>query len=81
MYSTYLIELGRKISHKRSERSWSQEQLAWNAGLHRTYVGRIERGEQNITVLSLCKIAIALGAQPCEFLPEIMSSESAPERM
>lgn len=45
----------------RSERSISQEELAELAGVHRTYVGMIERGEKNVTVLSAAKIATALG--------------------
>ena len=56
-----LMVLGRRIKQLRNERSVSQEALADLAGVHRTYVGMIERGEKNITVLSAQKIASALG--------------------
>ena len=58
---TRLLSLGRHIKRLRVESSISQEKLAELAGVHRTYVGMIERGEKNITVLSAQKIAIALG--------------------
>lgn len=56
-----LKNLGKRIKKMRSERSISQEGLADLAGVHRTYVGMIERGEKNVTVLSASKIASALG--------------------
>lgn len=56
-----LQNLGKRIRSMRSERSISQEELAELAGVHRTYVGMIERGEKNVTVLSAAKIATALG--------------------
>src|SRR3990167_8804622 len=43
------------------ERGFSQEELAHRAGLHRTYVGAVERGERNITLLNAQRIAEALG--------------------
>lgn len=50
----------------RGERSLSQEELAELAGVHRTYVGMIERGEKNVTVLSAQKISAALGISVSE---------------
>lgn len=49
------------IRELRMERGFSQEKLAHLAGLHRTYVGAVERGERNITLLNAQRIAEALG--------------------
>lgn len=48
------------IKYYRTLTKWSQEELAFNAGVHRTYIGMIERAEKNVTILSLEKIAKAL---------------------
>lgn len=49
------------VRELRMERDFSQEELAHRAGLHRTYVGAVERGERNITLLNAQRIADALG--------------------
>jgi len=46
----------------------SQERLADQAGLHRTYIGHVERGEVNLTVWNLIRIADALGVDPAELV-------------
>lgn len=56
------------VKSLRAERCISQEQLAELSGLHRTYIGGIERGERNITLESLEKIASALGVYPAELV-------------
>ena len=48
------------VRRLRKERGMSQEQLAEAAGVHRTYVGMIERGEKNVTIYNIERIAIAL---------------------
>lgn len=53
-------EVGFNIRRIREERGLSQEELAALAGLHRAYVGQIERGEKNIGLKNLQKIAQAL---------------------
>ena len=53
-------KVGRRIRELRQERGLSQEQLAFEADLHRAYIGQIERGEKNIGVQNLEKIATAL---------------------
>ncbi len=57
----YLDILGKRIRAKRRELGMSQEGLAHEAGLDRSYVGRIERGEHNLTFVSLVRICRAMG--------------------
>lgn len=55
-----LVKFGDKVRKIRKERKLSQEQLAFKADLHRTYIGMIERAEKNITLINILKIANAL---------------------
>ncbi len=55
-----LATMARNIRAQRAKAGLSQERLAEISGLHRTYIGGVERGERNITVLSLERIATAL---------------------
>ena len=64
-----LAALGRRIRVARETRGWSQEDLAYEAGLDRTYVGGIERGERNVALLNLNKIAAALDDSFDGFFP------------
>ncbi len=63
--------LGARIQKLRMEKGLSQEELAFEADLHRTYISHIERGSRNITVLGLCKIAKGLKITPSEILKNI----------
>ncbi|HLI63033.1 MAG TPA: helix-turn-helix transcriptional regulator [Terriglobales bacterium] len=54
----------------RNQRGWSQEDMAEKCGLHRTYVGAIERGERNITLATLKQLADALGVTSAELITE-----------
>ncbi|WP_295456986.1 helix-turn-helix transcriptional regulator [uncultured Thiodictyon sp.] len=51
----------RHIRELRAQLGYSQEELAYRSGLHRTYIGAVERGERNITLLNAQRIADALG--------------------
>ena len=53
-------KFGSRVRELREEKGFSQEVLAQKAGLHRTYVGSIERGERNISLVNIEKIAKAL---------------------
>lgn len=63
--------LGIKIQKLRIEKGLSQEDLAFEADLHRTYISHIERGSRNITVLGLCKVAKGLKIDPSELIKGI----------
>jgi len=55
-----LIKFGERVRELRKEKGLSQEQLAFKANLHRTYIGMIERAEKNITLINIEKLAKAL---------------------
>ena len=55
-----LRDFGRKVRQERLKQGLSQEELAELAGLHRTYIGMIERAERNITLVNIDRIARAL---------------------
>ncbi len=57
---TILLKFGLKVRDLRKQKNISQEKLAELADLHRTYIGMIERGEKNITLLNIEKLSIAL---------------------
>lgn len=61
--------VGEKVRELREAKGWSQEELGFKSGLHRNYVGRIERGEQNIAVVNVARLAKALGVRPRDLLP------------
>ncbi|QNI04090.1 MULTISPECIES: helix-turn-helix domain-containing protein [Halomonadaceae] len=61
--------LGRNIREKRREKGYSQDAFALAAGIDRSYIGRVERGEVNITVEKLYEIAAVLQCEPASLLP------------
>ena len=67
---SYLSKLGARIRKLRKAKQLSQEALAFEADLDRTYVSSVERGERNIAVLNLGKLARALGVEVAELLEE-----------
>lgn len=60
MKKQILVKFGQKIREERLKQHISQEELADRAGVHRTYIGMIERAEKNITLSNIEKIAKAL---------------------
>ncbi len=64
----FLIFFGKKVRAERMKQAISQEKLGELAGVHRTYVGMIERGEKNITLTNMKRIANALGLQVRDLL-------------
>jgi len=60
MSTTIRKAFGKRVRYLRKAKGLSQEALADNAGLHRTYIGSVERGEQNISIDNIQRIAKAL---------------------
>lgn len=63
-----LVRLGSAIRTRRKHQELSQEALADAAGVDRSHMGKIERGERNVTFLNIARIAAALGCKPSELL-------------
>jgi transcriptional regulator with XRE-family HTH domain len=59
--------VGLRIKELRNKQGYSQEKLALEADLDRTYINSVENGRRNISIKSLSKIAFALDASLCEF--------------
>ena len=61
-------KVGLNIRKYREKKNWTQEQLAFEADLHRAYIGHVERGEKNIGIKNLEKIAKTLGTTCAKLL-------------
>src|SRR5271155_4438588 len=72
-----LRRLGIRIRELRTRRGWSQEAFADIAGVHRTYMGHLERGEKNVSFLSILRVAGALGVTLSEVLAGLEKGEAA----
>ena len=66
------------IRQLREDQGWSQEELAYQCGLHRTYVGAIERCERNITLTTLARLADALSVDAADLLRKRVRSGAMP---
>lgn len=66
-----LEEFGEAVRRRREELELSQEELAEKADLHRNYVGGVERGERNIALINLEKLAAALEVELSKLIEEI----------
>ncbi len=64
----FLVQIGNRIRKLRIEADLSQEKLAFESELDRTYIGSVERGERNISVINLRKIAKALKYKTADLL-------------
>lgn len=71
-----LVKIGKKIRAMRKLKGFSQEGFAMEAELGRTYYGRVERGEQNISIQNLIRIAITLHIEVYELLPSLRQLEN-----
>ena len=68
MKEDILIRFGNKIRQERLKQNLSQEAFADKIGIHRTYIGMIERAEKNITLLNIKKLADGLGISISELM-------------
>ena len=66
-----LKQIGDEIRRRRIELGFSQEDLAALCDLHRTYIGSVERGERNVSLLNIVSIAKALKCKPSQLLAGI----------
>ena len=73
-------ELGRRVKTSRKALDLSQEDLADVAGLHRTYIGHLERGEVNPSLLNILKVSAALGIDAGELVSGLAATIGDPKK-
>ena len=66
-----LASFGNRVRALRLAAEISQEELAMRAGLDRTYVGGVERGERNLTLVNISRLADALGVHPRDLFDDV----------
>ncbi|MFB2765094.1 helix-turn-helix domain-containing protein [Marinobacter shengliensis] len=71
MGSSVCVAFGQNLRSIRKSKGFSQERLAHDAGIDRSYVGKIERGQANITLEKLYIFAEMLECSPKDLIPEI----------
>ncbi len=64
---------GDLVRKRRLKLGYSQESLGFESGLHRTYIGSIERGEANVSLENLAVLALTLGCEIKDLLPSLKS--------
>ena len=62
------ILFGQRLRFLRKQKGWSQEILALEADMDRSYVGGVEQGRRNISLVNICKLAETLGVKPGNLL-------------
>ena len=67
----YLVLFGQSLRQLRSDAGFSQEELAERAGIDRSYLGAIERGEHNLALINIIKLAVALNLKPYRLLESL----------
>ena len=59
---------GLRLAELRKEKGWSQEKLSLEAEIARSYLGGVERGKRNISLINICKLAETLGVKPADLM-------------
>ncbi len=72
------IRFGERVRNVRSQKGISQEALADKAGLHRTYVSSVERGERNVSLSTVERLATALEISMADLMPPPIASQKPP---
>lgn len=67
----FLQQMGFRLRERRLERGWTQADLAQKCSLHRTFVGSVERGERNLSLLNLRLLAKALRVRLADLLTDL----------
>jgi transcriptional regulator with XRE-family HTH domain len=62
------LRFGKRLATCRKARGWSQEKLALESGIARSYLGGVERGQRNIALLNICRLADTLGISPAKLM-------------
>ena len=67
------VKFGENVRLFRAKLGKSQEELAFDSDLDRTFIGHIERGSRNVTLLTICKLAKALQTRPRDLVKDLES--------
>jgi transcriptional regulator with XRE-family HTH domain len=76
-HSPECVRFGSHIRELRSQKGFSQESFADQCGIHRTYIGGLERGERNPTLVTILRISSALGISPAKLFESMEMHEQA----
>lgn len=71
---------GERVRSRRQQLGLSQEALADRCGVHWTFLGQVERGQRNISLHNLLKLATGLGTDPGELVKGLSAPESLPDK-
>ena len=70
MNENVCVRFGEKLRKIRLDLGFSQEELSFKTGLHRTYISSVERGKRNISLTNIKKLSDALGLKMKDLMPE-----------